>query len=308
LMRVWPYIAISLLQDGMQSRTHCWLKVVDQQGKGVQGYKCRVVEEHAPLLFFFGGKDVVRIFETGADGSFEYRSKGAAGTVFFGYDASLQWRLNPRHLMQSHYIGITSAERQQAIQDNPTAYLGSKENPYLIHVFKVGAPQRLLFWKKRVKVETIGNYLCVELLSGRTWESKEPEGDLAMADGQRGKHGEPPECFFSAVAGEYCSLCPVVDDWGLEPPDGGYVKQLCFDKDWQEKRKWTYSTIQVYYKLMRAGAGGTVYGRLTLGNSPRVNGAQIESYTNLHGERNLFYKGYTDVPYQEIRDFVSPSK
>jgi len=304
LSRLWPFIALSLLRRGMQTEIHCWVRVVDQEGKGVQGYRCRVVEEHAPLLYAFGGNDAVRIFETGEDGSFEYKSKGTTGRVFFGYSWDTEWTLNPKQLLQQRDLAITSLDYRRRIGEKPTGYLGSRENPYLLHVFTVGTPQKLLYWKTRVKLKEMGDYLCVDFLSGRTWESQRPEGDVAMADGQYTKEGAP-RCGTRMIAGVNCSLYPVVDDWGLEPPEGGYVKELCFGKDWEDKHK-SYHQIQYYYCLESPAIGRIIYGRLTFGPSPRVDGAQIESYTNLQGERNLFYKGYTDLMDQKILDYVSP--
>jgi hypothetical protein len=107
LSRLWPFIAGSLLQRGMQSKMHCWVRVVDQEDNGVRGYKCRVVEEHAPLWPFSAGKDVVRVFETGDDGSFEYTSKGTTGRVFFGYSWDAQWALNSKNLLQERNLRVT---------------------------------------------------------------------------------------------------------------------------------------------------------------------------------------------------------
>ena len=79
-----PILMALLFQQAAQAKMHCWVKAVDQDGRGVKGYKCRVVERHAPRLLILGGGEVMRIFETGEDGAFEYTSNGAVGMVFFG--------------------------------------------------------------------------------------------------------------------------------------------------------------------------------------------------------------------------------
>ena len=308
LSRLWPFVAISMLQHAIQTRMHCWVKVVDQNNLGVKGYKCRVLEEHAPLLFFFRGKYVVRIFETGEDGVFEYHSKGATGRVFFGYSWDSQWALNPKHLIKQRDLAVTSLAYQRAIRDNPQSYLGSKANPYLLHVFSVGPPQKLLFWKKRVHLEKETDYACIDLLGGRIWESKTPEGDVALADVPFGKNGEIPECLTLVVAGPNCDVAPVLDDWGLGPPESGYKRTLCTSKDWDAGNR-NANGIEVYYRLKKGKTGEVVYGRLTLGMNPRVQNAEIFNYTNLQGERNLYYNGYNEDPTGFdgiIRDYVSP--
>ena len=237
-------------------------------------------------------------------GCLSINRKGAVSLVVFGH-WDTQWKLNPQHLLQQRNLAVTSLEYQRGIRENPAGHLGSKANPYLLHVFTVGSPQKLLYWKKRVKLKEMDNYLCVDLLSGRTWESNTPEGDVAMADGQYTEEGAP-RCGTRMIAGANCSLYPVVDDWGLQPPQGGYVKELCFGKDWEDKHM-SYHGIQFYFCYEDTAIGRNIYGRLTLGLSPRVDGALIESYTNLQGERNLFYKGYTDLMDQNIKDFAPPT-
>jgi hypothetical protein len=282
---------------------HCWVKVIDQNGQSVNRYKVEVTEHGVPLIPFLSSGTSLIVYETQKDGTFEYKSKGMVSLVIFGH-WDTQWTLNQQYLLQRSSLGVTSLEYQRGIRENPIGHLGSKENPYVLHVFRVGLPQKLLYWKKRVKLEKEGDYACIDLIAGRTWESTKPEGDVAMADGQYTKEGAP-RCGTRMIAGANCSLYPVVDDWGLEPPDGGYVKELCFGKDWEDKHM-RYHDIQYYYRLQNPSTGKIIYGRLTFGPSPRVDGAQLETYTNLQGERNLFYKGYTDLMDQTIRDYVSP--
>jgi hypothetical protein len=330
LVRVWPFVALSLWQKGLQTKFHCWVKVVDQNDRGVKAYQCRVIEEYASLWPHSSGRDVVRVFKTGDDGIFEYESKGATGRVFFGYDCPAQWTLNPRHLMQTHYLAVSSLEYQRAMKEEAISYMGSQNNPYVIHVFSIGPPRKLLYWKARVNLEEKTNYACIELLSGRVWESKTPEGDVAMADipvdyslyphlndpynapnyrerqGDQKRFAEDRMKSVLFKAGKGCDLLPVVDDWGLGPPENGYKKELYRPRDWEALSKVYRSEILLYYRLQPKEGGREYYGRLTLGLSPRVDGALIESYTNLQGERNLFYTGYTDLMDQKILDFVSP--
>jgi hypothetical protein len=302
-----PFIALWLFQQALQGRMHCWVKVVDQEGDAVSGYKVEVTEHGSGAFPFFSRGARVRMYQTGPDGLFEYRSKGSVSLVVFGHTVK-QWRLNPRHLVQPRGLDVTSLAYQRAIRDNSQSCLGSKANPYLLHVFTVGPPQKLLFWKKRVHLEKEGDYACIDLLGGRIWESKTPEGDVALADGLFGTNRELPECLTSVVAGTHCGIAPVLDDWGLCPPEGGYQHTLCAPKDW-EARNWSSNGIQVYYRLEKGKTGEVVYGRLTLGMSPRVQNAEIHNYTNLQGERNLYYNGYNEDPSGFdgiIRDYISP--
>jgi hypothetical protein len=307
LSRLWPFIALSLLQQGAQSRMHCWVKVVDQNENGVNAYRVEITEHSAPLLPFLSKGARLVVYETRKDGMFEYQSKGTVSFVIFGH-WDTQWTLNPRYLLQQRNLAVTSSAYQRGVSENATGYLGSKRNPYLLHVFTVGPMQKLLFWQRRVKLEKEGDYACMDLLAGRIWESKTPEGDVAIADGLFGKNRELPECFHYVVAGANCGVAPVLDDWGLCPPEGGYQHTLCAPKDW-EARNWSSSGIQVYYRLEKGKTGEVVYGRLTLGMSPRVQNAEIHNYTNLQGERNLYYNGYNEDPSGFdgiIRDYISP--
>lgn len=307
LSRLWPFIALSLLQQGMRTGMDSWVKVVDHEGKAVNEYKCEVTEHLAPRLPFNSGGARLKYYQTGSDGMFEYQSKGAVSLVVFGH-WDTQWKLNPQHLLQQRNLAVTSLAYQRSIKKNPAGYLGSRANPYLLHVFTVGPPQKLLFWKRRVKLEEEGNYACIDLLGGRIWESKTPEGDVAIADGLFGENGKLPGCFHHVVAGANCGVAPVLDDWGLCPPENGYQHELCAPKDW-EARNWSSNGVQVYYRLKNEKTEEVAYGRLTLGMSPRVQNAEIETYTNLQGVRNLFYKGYIEDPsgcHEAIRDYVSP--
>ncbi len=287
LSRFWPFVAISFFQHGMQTRMHCWVKVVDQDGKGVAGYKCRVVEEHAPFWPFSNpeNSDIVRIFNTGDDGSFEYRSKGATGRVFFGYDTRTQWRLNPTHLMQAHFLEVSSLEYNHACKENPISFCGARKNPYLIHVFSVGPPQKLLYWYRQVRLKEEHDWVCVDILSGRVWESKTPEGDIAIRDNPFTKENIKGHCVQSSVAGENCGIAPVNDDWGLEAPENGYKKELCGDRDWTGG-----IGVAVYYRLRGSANGQYIYGRLALTGSGRARDSLLKSYTNLQGKRNLYFK------------------
>jgi hypothetical protein len=286
---------------------HCWVKVIDQNGQSVNRYKVEVTEHGVPLMPFLSSGTRLSVFETQKDGTFEYKSKGMVSLVIFGH-WDTQWTLNPRYLLQQRNLAATSSAYQRGVSENPTGYLGSKRNPYILHVFTVGPMQKLLFWQRRVKLEKEGDYACMDLLAGRIWESKTPEGDVAIADGLFGKNRELPECFHYVVAGANCGVAPVLDDWGLCPPEGGYQHTLCAPKDW-EARNWSSNGVQIYYQLKSAKTGVVAYGRLTLGMSPRVQNAEIQTYTNLHGERNLYYNGYNEDPsgYDGvIRDYISP--
>ena len=308
---LWPYAAyfllVSMVSQGSQGRMHCWVKVVDQNGKGVPDYQCRVVQEHASWWPFAKNGDIVRIFQTGTDGTFEYKSKGTAGRVFFAYPWGMHWALNPKHLLEQGDRCVYALELQSATRKDPTGYLGSKENPYALHVFTVGPPQKLLYWKKRLKLDAPNNYACVDILSGRVWESKTPEGDIALRDNPFTKDNINGYCLKSFVAGPNCDLYPVVDDWGLGPPESGYKKELCADRDWRALRIRAGGDSAVYYRIQPHATGQLLYGRLLVGGSGRVGDGVLECFTNLQGERNLFYKGYGDWDHEQaIQDYVSP--
>jgi hypothetical protein len=303
-----PFIALWLFQQALQGRMHCWVKVVDQEGDAVSGYKVEVTEHGSGAFPFFSRGARVRMYQTGPDGLFEYRSKGSVSLVVFGHWGD-QWKLNPQHLLRRDELAVTSLAYQRAMRNNPQSYLGSKANPYLLHVFTVGRPQKLLFWKKEVNLEREGDYACIDLLGGRIWESKTPEGDVALADVPFGKNGEIPECLTLVVAGPHCCVVPVLDGWGLCPPENGYQPTLCEPKDWEGAKSWIAPGIQIYYRLEKGKPGEAIYGRLTLGGCPRVRNAEIQTYTNLQGQRNLYYNGFSEDPDGHdgiIRDYVSP--
>jgi hypothetical protein len=303
--RTWPPLVSFMSRHGLHTRFHCWVRVVNQEGAAVANYKCRVIIRGASFLPSLGGRTVVRDLTTNQDGYFEFSFWRHFDIVFFGQWDS-QWRLNPGQLMQTQNIGVTFTEHLVAVEKDPVRFLGSRENPYVIHVFSAGPPQKLLYWEKRVELKETGNYACVDLLSGRVWESATPQGHVALADGL-GTPTSPAPCSIIVKAGVGCALCPVVDDWGLSPPVNEYLSELCWDMDWQERRRWTYNTIQFYYRIESPQKERELYGRLSLGLSPRVSGANMQSFTNLQGERNLFYKGYADLGNNHaIQDYVLP--
>jgi hypothetical protein len=286
---------------------HLWVKYVDQEGKGVSNYKCQITTQYTGIWALLLRKSVNKIFQADSNGFIEYDSKWPASAIYIGLVLPKQWCMNPGYLMQTYYIGVTRYEYLSAMNKDRNNYLGSKSNPYIINVLKTGAPQNLLYWKHNVILKNPEAYACVDILGGRIWESDRPEGDIAMKDGKYTTEGEPP-CIISIVAGDSCWLYPVIDDWGLEPPEEGYTKNLCWGKDWYDKRTRTINIIQYYY-MLQAKNGKTVFGKISFGLSPRVQGAEIECYTNLHGERNLFYKGYVrdyDPLPGPIQNFISP--
>jgi hypothetical protein len=303
-----PYLMVVLVQQAAQAPMHCWVKVVNQNGRGIPNYNCRVMEEHASWWPFSRNEDRVRSFQTDENGLFEYQSKGQAGRVFIGYPIKTQRELNPRHLLDDRYLSISALHQQSEIEKNPTGYLGSKENPYLLHVFTLGPPQRLLYNKIVIMLKDPKDYFCMDVLTGKTWESEQPEGDVAMADGL-GTRENPAPCIVTVQAGPNCELSPVLDDWGLGPPKDGYSKEICWPKSW-EPRHYSLLGLWFYYRIARSGSPNLLYGKVKFGVREKVNGAVIECFTNLQGERNLYFKGYeksvfTTDPCQ-IADYISP--
>jgi hypothetical protein len=298
-----------MISHGSQSRIHCWVKVVDQHDQGVSGYKCQVTEQWAPLLPFLRGGPTLRTYETQADGIFEYDSKKAVGEVYFGH-WDTQWTLNPRNLIERDNLRVDALHLVRDMKEAPSNYMGSKENPYLLHVFSLGPPQKLLYWSKRIKLEKAGDYACIDILAGKLWESEVPEGDIAMQDHpyERGKPN--PRCTITFVSGKSCILYPVIDDWGLCPPESGYQSEVCRPSDWQSRRKRDSIGIEVYFRLTRERRAVPVYGKVSLGLSIYVDRAMLECYGNLRGERNLYFKGYEKSVFTfdpgQIEDYVSP--
>lgn len=305
LIRVWPLLMMVLTERGSEMSLHCWIKIVDQSGRGISGYKCQIVEDYKPIWPFSSQKSRIRMMETGADGEYEYKSKGAASFVVFGFWDS-QWKLNPDHLMQRGHFGIVPREHEEAMRRDPNGFLGSKNNPYLIHVFSIGPARQLLYWECQMNLKDRRNYACVNILSGKMWESKEPEGDIAMKDNPFTDEYVNQQCGHTFYAGQSCSIYPVVDDWGLEPPKNDYKKQLCSSRDWQVLRKYAGGRLAIYFRLNNSVTGNNLYGRLLVDGSGRINDGKLKCYTNLQGERNLFYKGYTDLYDQKIQGYISP--
>jgi len=305
LFRLSPAVAWKVKHRRAENRLRCWVKVVNQDGKAVEGYKCEVVADCIPTWPFSRPKVKKDILETGPDGEFEYDSKRAVSFVVIGYWDS-QWKLNPQHLMQRAHFGVSPLEHARAKSCDPINYPGSKRNPYVIHVFSVGSPQRLLYWNHQMKLASPGNWACIEILSGRVWESDKPEGDIAIRDNPFTEENIRGYCLESFVAGKQCGMYPMVDDWGLAPPENSYKTELCADRDWLAIRVRSGAGTAIYYRLLSVATGQYIYGRLAVGGSGRVRDGILECYTNLQGERNLFYKGYTDLFEQKIQDYVTP--
>lgn len=303
-----PFFLMILFQQTAQAPMHCWVKVVDQNGSGIQNYNCRVVEEHASWWPFSRNEYRVRNFQTGENGLLEYQSKGRVGRVFLGYPIKTQMELNPRHILDDRYLDISVVHQQSEMDKNPAGFLGSKENPFLLHVFTVGPPQRLLYNKVVITLRHPRDYFCMDILSGKTWESQDPEGDIAMADGF-GTAESPAPCSVILKAGPNCELCPVLDDWGLGPPKEGYTKELCWPKCWAP-RGASLVGIRFYYRITRKASPNVLYGKVKFGVREKVDGAVIECFTNLQGERNLYFKGYEKSVFTSdpapIEEYVSP--
>ena len=310
-----PFIALWLFQQALQSRMHCWVKVVNQEGNAVSGYKVEVTEHGSGAFPFFSRGARVRMYQTGPDGLFEYRSKGSVSLVVFGH-WDTQWQLNPKHLIQERNLSVTALHHRTEIQKNPDGYPGSQKNPYLLHVFTLGRPQRLLYQKVVIKLQDPKHYFCMDILSGKTWESEKPEGDVAMADIMYEVPGQdpfgnrnPPAPGVQITAGPHCEVAPVLDDWGLGPPKDGYSKEICWPKSWNAG-KGLPNFISFYYNLAQQTSPYALYGKVKFGVREKVDGAVIECFTNLQGERNLYFKGYEESvrtfdPCQ-IQDYVSP--
>lgn len=284
---------------------HCWVKVVDQNGHGIKGYKCRVVEEHSSWSPFSSNGDIVRVYITGGDGSFEYKSRGTTGRVFFGYPFDMEWTLNPLHLLEQKNLAVYAFRLKEARENNPSDFLGSARNPYILHVFSVGRPQKLLYWYKRTHIAKEDDYACLDILGGTISERKTPQGDIAIRD-----ISSHSECEMRFIAGNDCALYPVIDDWGLEAPESQYMKSLCWAKDWMGKKRQAYNRIQVYFRLSKRVGGKTLYGKIDFGASSRIDDATIQCFTNLQGKRSLYYDGYIDsmrtYKFGQIKDYVSP--
>lgn len=301
-----PIFMILLLQQAARGPIHCWVKVVNQNGRSIPYYKFRVVEDRGSLLPFSKPRKI-KILETDENGLLEYKSKGAVSRVDFGYFDS-QWKLNPKHLQEQRDLSVIPLQYRVEIQKNPDGYLGSQKNPFLVRVFTLGRPQRLLYQKVVIKLQDPKHYFCMDILSGKIWESEKPEGDVAMADGF-GTAEHPAPCSVAIKAGPHCEVAPVLDDWGLGPPKDGYSKEICWPKSWNVGRGLP-NFISFYYKLAQQSTPYVLYGKVKFGVREKVDGAVIECFTNLQGTRNLYFKGYEESvrtfdPCQ-IQDYVSP--
>jgi len=298
-------LKMTLTATGM----HCWVKVIDQNGKPVSGYKCQTVQHGSSIWTFISGKSAVRMYVTDTDGEFEYNSYGPASCVVFGYWDN-QWKFNPSNLVEASNLAVTSFEHQQGVQHEPNGFLGSRKNPYLIHVISVGPPQKLLYWEKKVRLKEPMNYACFDVLSGNIWENDKPEGDIAIKDNPYTDENIKNQTFQKFVTSKDCAIYPILDDWGLEPPETGYRSELYYDRDWLALRSRAGYTIHgVYFRLNCGPHGNYLYGRLELSGSGRISHEEVKCYLNLQGERNLFYKGYVrdynPLP-GPIQDYISP--
>ena len=302
------FIVLFLLPNLMPGRSiHCWVKVVDQNDKGISGYNLRVLEDRASIIPFFSANSMIRFLKSDSEGMIEYKVKGATTGVFFGYDWGNQWRLNPSYLMERSCLKVQMHDYRRAISEKAPGCLGSKENPYLIHVISVGPPQKLLYWEKKVRLKEPMNFACVDILSGKVWESAKPEGDIAMRDNPFTEENIQNNCIQSFVSSKDCSLYPVADDWGIEPPPIGYKSELCKSKDWMKLGKKGGAAIQgIYFRFKNFIYGREYFGRIEICGSGRISDGELKCYINLQGERNLFYKGYTDLLDQKIQDYISP--
>lgn len=304
------FVVLFLLPNLMPGRSiHCWVKVVDQEGNGVSGYKCQTVQHGSSILTFILRKSPVRMYVTNNDGAFEYNSYGHTSCVVFGYWDN-QWKYNPSNLVEASNLAVSSFEHQQGIRRDPNGFLGSRKNPYLIHVISVGPPQKLLYWEKKVRLKEPMNYACFDILQGKVWESDKPEGDIAIKDNPFDDENIKNQTFQHYITSKDCAIYPIVDDWGLEPPEKGYKSELNYDRDWLALRtRAGYAVHGIYFRFNSASPRNYIYGRLEFGGSGRISHDEVKCYTNLQGERNLFYKGYVrdynPLP-GPIQDFISP--
>lgn len=304
-------------QKDYNREIHCWVKVVNQDGEGVKGYKCEVVYSKGTRWLFSQPKTEIKIYHTGEDGFFEFYSKGWTETVYLGNGWNRHWSMNPANLINfQSWLVVYYSEMQAAISKNPHEWLGSKRNPYLLHVFSLGAPQKLLYSKATIKLENKEHYICIDILKGTTWESNSPEGDIAMAEYLI----EIPDKYFpnipmhqpaiDFIAGRNCELAFVQDVWGLQPPMDGYSKKVRWPEEWNTNRE-PLIDIRLYYRLIYLNNKPNLYGVLRLGPFMKLDNSVMECFTNLHGERNLYYKGYEgsrlNLSYPAIiQDFASP--
>lgn len=309
---LWPYIwyasLVTMFNSGAQSRMRCWVKVVDQHGIGVRGYKLEVTEHGVAGIPLLSKKTRLRNFYTNAAGMFRYDSEVPIGKVFFGH-CNTQWEIDPSCLIEQHTLAVYAFKLDQRKKANPRNYLGSEENPFTIHVYCVGRPQRMLYWYKRVHLTDKNAYACLDILQGTISESENATGDIAISDGVNGAESHS-ECGMRFVAGNGCSLYPVVDDWGLEAPESQYIKNLCWAKDWMLRKTQAYNRVQVYFRLRDTRQGKRVYGKIDCGDSRNIDNATIQCYANIQGSRSLYFRGYeksvmTFAPGQ-IEDYISP--
>jgi hypothetical protein len=192
LARYWPFVLVSLIQHGAQGKIHCWVRVVDQDEKGVAGYRCRIIEERASLLPFMSSHDTSRLYDTDSDGLFEYSSKGAVGRIFLGYDWGLQWKLNPRHLMETRFIGVYATDLARAVAETPHDYLGSRKNPYIIHVCTVCTSQDVRYWKSVYVRGVLTEAQVTRSEYDRAIEQLMKKGEVLSASGQLECYGIAP--------------------------------------------------------------------------------------------------------------------
>jgi hypothetical protein len=305
---VTPFLNYALLYWKVMAptgRMKVWVKIVDQYGIPVKGYKLKIETTSPAIIPFSKPRYGWLWIESDENGMIYFDSKKKISLAYFGTGLDELAHKTPGYLparghgpaiSYNDLYGNRHEERQEGAEN---AMPDAPNHPIIVTVYKHGPPEKLMFFGDggQTKILNEGDrYVCINITEGKIWGSKTPESDIAVREIPKDEYQklEPAESLggYEFVAGKGAGIIQVWENYLVECPVNGYREILVFPRDFRTANGYATSTKVYFYCRDRK-----VYGFLDVGWINYERGDAALKYTaNVSGSRCLYYDGYPNHP------------
>jgi hypothetical protein len=307
---LWVIIAVLLVtvfvlfRYGVSAGTHLpaghmclWVKVVDDSGTPISGYKTTIIEVSPPLFpFMKEPRRDRKVLVTDAKGIIKEEPNGEVWGVQIG-----DWRNEMEN--NDGYFSIS----RTGIMIGSADHKGSENDPCIYRVDRTDGYANLSYLRnKRGAISKKSNYLCLNVRTGEVTESDMPCGDIAIRHVDDkimrqpwptvGDKSDERSSYEEVLAFTGEGVMPVDQDFFVKGPGSGYKKKLIWPDDWQPQ--FTYGgNVRFFFRV----SVPPIYGYAEISANATHEAYYFSFYANPSGQRGLFYKGY---PLEEIPEGI----